>query len=199
MCLVRLHLLRLSPLTIYKRFCIGLYSIRAAHFRKFTACKASFCRLYYRRYVIYKDSFTTLFSPCGMYFIMDNSVCVCVCVWDTFSSVTLLSHHSLYWTLGLVARRSWVKEKLFRYRLTCDKRKRAYSSYSFLTSALDGERGQRHASTALYNRKRTSGNHWIRRRLGESQGRSGHRGRPWKFNNITRAVYVQNCFAFNPH
>jgi hypothetical protein len=34
--------------------------------------------------------------------------------------------------------------KLSRYRHTGDKGERTYSSYSFLTSALDGVSGQRH-------------------------------------------------------
>jgi hypothetical protein len=40
--------------------------------------------------------------------------------------------------------------KLSRYRRTGDKGERGYISYSFLTSALDGVSGQRHAPTALY-------------------------------------------------
>jgi hypothetical protein len=35
------------------------------------------------------------------------------------------------------------------------------SSYSFLTSALDGECGQRHALTTLYHPERTPCIHWI--------------------------------------
>jgi hypothetical protein len=37
---------------------------------------------------------------------------------------------------------------------------RMYSSYSFLIFALDGLRGNRHASAALYPRERTPGTHW---------------------------------------
>jgi hypothetical protein len=37
---------------------------------------------------------------------------------------------------------------------------RRYSSYSFLTSALDGGDGQRHAPAALYPGERTPGTHW---------------------------------------
>jgi hypothetical protein len=39
-------------------------------------------------------------------------------------------------------------------------RGRGYSSYSFLTSALDGIRGQRHAPAAFYPREWTTGIHW---------------------------------------
>jgi hypothetical protein len=35
-----------------------------------------------------------------------------------------------------------------------------YNSYSFLTSALDGVIGQRHAPAALYSQERTPGTHW---------------------------------------
>jgi hypothetical protein len=35
------------------------------------------------------------------------------------------------------------------------------SSYSFLTSALDGVSGQRHAEAMLYPQSRTPGTHWI--------------------------------------
>jgi hypothetical protein len=38
---------------------------------------------------------------------------------------------------------------------------RGDSSYSFLTSELDGVSGQRHALAALYPRERTPGTHWI--------------------------------------
>jgi hypothetical protein len=48
------------------------------------------------------------------------------------------------------------------------------SSYSFLTSALDGVSGQRHAEAMLYSQGRTPGTHWIGDwRL---QRWSGHRG-----------------------
>jgi hypothetical protein len=40
------------------------------------------------------------------------------------------------------------------------KGKRRYSSYSFLTSTLDGVSGQRHAPAALYPRERTPGTNW---------------------------------------
>jgi hypothetical protein len=42
-----------------------------------------------------------------------------------------------------------------------DKRDSKYSSYSFLTSALDGVSGQRHAPAAIYSRERTPDTHWI--------------------------------------
>jgi hypothetical protein len=50
-----------------------------------------------------------------------------------------------------------------------------YSSYSFLTSALDGVGGQRHAPAALYPRRKDS-RYPLYRRLGGPQSRSGHRG-----------------------
>jgi hypothetical protein len=47
---------------------------------------------------------------------------------------------------------------------------RRYSSYSFLTSALDGVIGQRHAPAALYPGERTLGTHcsggWVVLRAG---------------------------------
>jgi hypothetical protein len=38
---------------------------------------------------------------------------------------------------------------------------RKHSSFSFLTSAVDGVSGQRHAPAALYPRERNPGTHWI--------------------------------------
>jgi len=49
------------------------------------------------------------------------------------------------------------------------------SSYSFLTSALDGVSGQRHAPAALYPRGKDP-RYPLDRRLGGPQSRSGHRG-----------------------
>jgi hypothetical protein len=46
---------------------------------------------------------------------------------------------------------------LYRYRHAGVKGEKKYSSYSFLTSKLDGVSGQRHATTALYSRERTPG------------------------------------------
>jgi hypothetical protein len=48
-----------------------------------------------------------------------------------------------------------------------------YSSYSFLTSVLDGVSGQRHAPAAIYPRERNTGTHW---RLGGHRSGSGHSG-----------------------
>jgi hypothetical protein len=42
-----------------------------------------------------------------------------------------------------------------------DDEERRYTSYSFLTSALHGVCGQRHAPAAIYPRERTHGTHWI--------------------------------------
>jgi hypothetical protein len=44
-------------------------------------------------------------------------------------------------------------------RLWSRRGERKYSSYSFMTSALGGVSGQRHATTALYPRERTTGIH----------------------------------------
>jgi hypothetical protein len=51
------------------------------------------------------------------------------------------------------------KVKLSRYCHAADKGERRYSSYSFVTSALDGVSGQRHALAALNPRERTPDNH----------------------------------------
>jgi hypothetical protein len=40
------------------------------------------------------------------------------------------------------------------------KRERRYSSYSFLTSALDGVSGQRHGPAAIYPPGKEAGTHW---------------------------------------
>jgi hypothetical protein len=48
---------------------------------------------------------------------------------------------------------------------------RSYSSYSYLTSALDGVSGQRHVPAALYPFR-----HPLDKRLGGPQSRSGRRG-----------------------
>jgi hypothetical protein len=52
---------------------------------------------------------------------------------------------------------------------------RRYSSYSYLTSALDGVSGQRHAPAALYPRGKDP-LYPLDRRLGGPQSRSGRRG-----------------------
>jgi hypothetical protein len=52
---------------------------------------------------------------------------------------------------------------------------RRYSSYSFLTSALDGMSGQRRASAALYPGERTP-RYPLHKSLGGPQSRSGHGG-----------------------
>jgi hypothetical protein len=53
------------------------------------------------------------------------------------------------------------QEKLSLYRHEGDKGERKYSSYSFLTSALDGVSGQRHAPASIYPRKTTPSTHLI--------------------------------------
>jgi hypothetical protein len=66
-------------------------------------------------------------------------------------------------------------EKLSRYRHADDKGNKRYSSYSFLTSALDGVTCQRHAPAALYPRGKDP-RYPLYRKLGGPQSRSGHRG-----------------------
>jgi hypothetical protein len=65
------------------------------------------------------------------------------------------------------------KVKLSCYRHTGDKGDRMYSSYSFLTSAVDG--GQCHAPVALYTRGKDH-RYPLDRRLDGPQSWSGHRG-----------------------
>jgi hypothetical protein len=55
----------------------------------------------------------------------------------------------------------WPIKKLSRYRHAGDKAKRRYSSYSFLTSALNVVSGQHHASATLYHLVNYPGTHWI--------------------------------------
>jgi hypothetical protein len=50
------------------------------------------------------------------------------------------------------------------------KGERKYSSYSSLTSALDGVSGQRHAPAALYPRELIPSSHWIRGWVGLRTG-----------------------------
>jgi hypothetical protein len=50
-----------------------------------------------------------------------------------------------------------------------------YSFYSFLTSALDGVSGQRHAPAALYPREKDP-RYPLDRKLGGPESRSGRRG-----------------------
>jgi hypothetical protein len=56
---------------------------------------------------------------------------------------------------------------------------RRHSSYSFLTSVLDGMSGQRHAPTTLYRRGKDP-RCPLDSRLGGPQSRCGHRG--WEMN-----------------
>jgi hypothetical protein len=68
--------------------------------------------------------------------------------------------------------------KLSRYCLDGFKGERNYISYSFLTSALDGMGGQRHASAMLSRREWTPPPQYLLdRRLGVPQSLSEHRGR----------------------
>jgi hypothetical protein len=68
-----------------------------------------------------------------------------------------------------------IKVKLSRYRHACDKEERIYSSYSFLTSALDRVSCQRHAPVTLYPREKEP-RYPLYRKLGGPQSRFGHRG-----------------------
>jgi hypothetical protein len=54
---------------------------------------------------------------------------------------------------------------------------RRYSSYSFLTSALDGVSGQRHAPAALFPGERTPGTHWTGLWVGPRAGLDTEAGR----------------------
>jgi hypothetical protein len=56
-----------------------------------------------------------------------------------------------------------------------DKEERRYSSYTFLTAALDGVSDQRHTPAALYPRGKGP-RYPLDRRLGGPQSRSGHGG-----------------------
>jgi hypothetical protein len=58
--------------------------------------------------------------------------------------------------------KTWDKKvKLSHYRHEGDKGESMHSSYSFLTLALNGVSGYRHAPAELYPPERTLGTHWI--------------------------------------
>jgi hypothetical protein len=84
-----------------------------------------------------------------------------------------LANIAVAFTLGYA--KSKVKVKLSRYRHAGAKVEIRYSSYSFLTSTLDGVNGQRHAPAALYPRGKNP-RYPLDRRLGGPQSWSGHRG-----------------------
>jgi hypothetical protein len=67
------------------------------------------------------------------------------------------------------------KSKAVLLRHAGAKGERKYSSYSFLTSALDGVSGQSYAPTAAYRREKNS-RYPLDRRLGGPQSWSGHSG-----------------------
>jgi hypothetical protein len=67
------------------------------------------------------------------------------------------------------------KFKLSRHRHIGDKEERSYTSYSFLTSALNAESGQRYAPAALYSQEKDP-RYKLRRNLVGPQKFSGHRG-----------------------
>jgi hypothetical protein len=66
-----------------------------------------------------------------------------------------------------------IKAKLSHNLHTGDKGEMKYSSYSFLTLALDGVSGQHHALAVLYPREKDP-QYPLDRRLGGRQRRSGH-------------------------
>jgi hypothetical protein len=90
-------------------------------------------------------------------------VCVCVCVCAEYNEQAITYVHFL-------------KKSSPATRHAGAWRERRYSSYSFLTSALDGVSGQRHAPAALFPGERTP-RYPLYRRLGGPQSRSGHRGK----------------------
>jgi hypothetical protein len=63
-----------------------------------------------------------------------------------------------------------------------------YSSYSFLTLALDGVSGQRHALAVLYPWERTPGTHWIRGWVGHRAGQ----------DTEARGKILCLCWGLNP-
>jgi hypothetical protein len=85
----------------------------------------------------------------------------------------LLDGRDLYGTRNSVSRRvllflskinnlkSYKKVKLSLYRHTDTKGESKYSSYSFLTSALDGVSGQLHSPAELYIREWIPDTYWI--------------------------------------
>jgi hypothetical protein len=83
-----------------------------------------------------------------------------------FTVSDFLSYFGKYWCNSKYS-------KIVPLRHTGDKRKRC-SSYSFLTSALDGVSDQRHALAALYPRGKDP-LYPLDRRLGGPQSWSGHR------------------------
>jgi hypothetical protein len=92
-------------------------------------------------------------SPCLRRQTSDVTFCVTrnTSCWNSISKKLKLSHYTPRRRLG----------------------ERRYSSYSFLTSALDGVSGQRHAPAAIYPRGKDS-RYPLYRRLGGPQSRSGY-------------------------
>jgi hypothetical protein len=77
-------------------------------------------------------------------------------------------------------------------------RERRYSSYSFLTSALDGVSGQRHAPAALCPGERTPGTHctggWVGLTVGLDTEVRGKILCPYRGSNPDRPVRSQTLF-----
>jgi hypothetical protein len=90
---------------------------------------------------------------------------------NTRSRYDLSSYLSSIFSTRCTRNEAPVKVRLSRFRHAGDKGERRYSSYSFLTSALDGVGGQRHVPATLYLWKRT-----VYRSLGGPQRWSWHRG-----------------------
>jgi hypothetical protein len=89
-----------------------------------------------------------------------------------------------------------VKRKMSHYMPWRRLEERRYSSYSFLTSTLDGVSGQRHALDTLYA--------WyqLERRLGGPQSWTGHRGqrknllplpgiKPWLLSPLSDTILTE--------
>jgi hypothetical protein len=81
----------------------------------------------------------------------------------------------MYVIFGIICDRMYFHTISPTIRHAGAKGEKKYSSYSFLTSALDGVRGQRQSPAALYSQERYS-RYLLDRRLGRPQIRSGHRG-----------------------
>jgi hypothetical protein len=85
--------------------------------------------------------------------------------------------------------------KLSRYCVDGFKGERNYISYSFLTSALDGMGGQRHAS-AMLSRLEWTPQYLLDRRLGVPQSLSEHRGKKDR-TLVVHSVVRHYCFTFS--
>jgi hypothetical protein len=82
----------------------------------------------------------------------------------------------------------WLLAKQSRYTPWWRLGERRYSSYSFLTSTLDGLSGQRHVPAALCPGKRTSGGGWVGLRAGLDTEVRGKILCPYRGSNPDRPV-----------